>query len=272
MQNTAAAVTAENGDQVTVLPPATKAAMSRARKARQGSDGKADGAKTVHLNAEEDARGKKYDEEDARKKYLEKISDDALYIATTVKGFAALCHTADKAVEARDEYFSQKMKIPEFADRIQRVRDWASTKRNNEFLTIDGKEYKSVKVFFKQELGYSYEYIHRQCKKMQRLDLLLADAPPPTLPVDRREADRHKAEVACEANKVKRAAAVAAQQPMVEILSVHGFDTSFSLAEKVQSAFNSVVDCTVGLTATEIDEFYEKLIAKLLNESQREKI
>ena len=76
-------------------------------------------------------------------------------------GFAALCKTADEAIAARDEYFSRKFKNPEFAKRVQNIRDFASTKRNNEVLTIDGREYTSVKDFFKAELGVTYEYIRR---------------------------------------------------------------------------------------------------------------
>jgi hypothetical protein len=143
------------------VPPVTKAAATRAKKARKPKVGKAEGAKTINLNPDELARGKKSDEEDARQKYLKSVSADASFVVGTLKGFAALCKTADEAMEARDAYFSEKIKNPEFAKRIQNIRDFASTKKNNEVLTIEGREYRSVKAFFKAELGKTYEYIRK---------------------------------------------------------------------------------------------------------------
>jgi hypothetical protein len=231
------------------------------RKARKAIVGKAEGAETVNLNTEELARGRKADEEDARKKYLEGISDDASFIASTMKGFADLCKTAEESATARDEYFSQKMKVPAFADRVQRVRDWASTKRNNEVLTIDGKEYKSVKVFFKKELGKTYEYIRQLGKKLGRVQFLL----------DEGQGSQQQGTAAQSKPSTQPAAqkTTATAQPEVEILAVHGIDPlSFTMAERVQSAFQSVLSCAADLSCADRGEFFERLISRLLNESE----
>jgi hypothetical protein len=181
-----------------------------------------------------------------------------------MKGLAALGKAADDAVEARDEYFSTKMKIPAFADRVQRVRDWGSTKRNNEVLTIDGREYKSVKKFFKQELKVSYEYVLRfTAKNLPRLNFLLGDDQPQGYAGTPPAPAQAKVNVPPAAQGTPPSAA--AQQP--EILAVHGFDKSFSLAEKVDSAYGYVVSCTADLSAAEKDEFYDDLIARLNDEA-----
>jgi hypothetical protein len=204
---------------------------------------------------------------DGREEFLKGIGDDAAYLAETMKGFVKLGKAADKAVEARDEFFSTKMKIPAFADRVQRVRDWGSKKRNNEVLTIDGRKYTSVKKFFKRELGVSYEYVLRfTAKKLPRLNFLLRDddqpqghTPTPAPPAPAQA----KVNVPPAAQWTPPPAA--AQQP--EILAVHGFDKSFSLAEKVESAYRYVVSCTADLSAAEKDEFYGDLIARLNDEA-----
>ncbi len=209
---------------------------------------------------------------DGRQDHLKGISDAAAYLATAMKPFGKLCKTADDAAVARDEYFTQKMKNPQFADAVQRIRDWGSAKRNNETLTIDGKTYKSVKVFFKKELGVTYEHVLRYtAKNLRRLNFLLGDddqqqqaqAGTPPAPA------QAKVNVPPAAQGTPPPAA--AQQP--EILAVHGFDKSFSLAEKVESAYGYVVSCTADLSAAEKDEFYGDLIARLndeLDEAQGE--
>jgi hypothetical protein len=198
--------------------------------------------------------------DDSRQDILKEISGDAAYLAAMMKPFGPLCKTAEEAMAARDEYFSTKMKIPEFADRVQRVRDWASKKRHSEFLTIDGKEYKSVKKFFKQELGVSYEFVRRYtAKNMPRLNFLLEDdqpanpAPPNPPPA--------KTNPAAAKNKV--APRQGTPQPQVEVLAVHGFDITFSLTEKVQAALSFAADCTEHMSAVDKYEFYSELISKL---------
>jgi hypothetical protein len=266
----AAAEVDENGDQVTVLPeevefpdaefPPTKAAAARDKKARKPAGGKADGANTVNLNQEEKERGGKADIEVARQKHLEKVSADATFIADTLKSYAPLCETADKANEARDEFFSTKMKDQAFRDKVQAVRDWGSQKHHNESLLVNGTRYKSVKVLFRQEFGRSYEYICRQCKKMDhRLHTLLTAGddshvtpPPPAAPA--------KPSVQQTEPQVTPPPATA-QEP--EILAVHGIDTlSFTIAERIESAFSFAVSCVDGLSLAETEEFYRDLAAK----------
>ena len=236
------------------VPTATKAAASRARKARKPKVGKAEGAKTINLTPDELARGKKADDEAARREYLRGVSDDASFLAVTMKGFAELCKTADEAIEARDEFFYEKMKTPAFADRVQRVRDFASTKHNNEVLTIDGKEYKSVKLFFKKELGVTYEYVRQLGKKLGRLNLLLEDGvsqpqgdavnpPLPEIP---------------EADVPETWQPVQPQIPEVT-----------PVAEIVEAVVEFTVSRTRHLSAAEKEEFYDKLLDRLQAELQQ---
>jgi hypothetical protein len=274
----------------------TKAALARVKKARQAKVGPADGAITVHLTAEELDRGKKSDEEVARQKYLASVSEDASFIASTVKDFAALCQVADKAVVVRDEFFTEKMRVPEFADKIQRVRDWASSKHHGEFLTVGSKQYTSVKVFFQEELGYSYEYIRQQCKKLSRLDTLIEDAqssnpaPPAPAPAETNvQQTEHKTPPAkCSEEGCKKppfgshrpehnittngkctihgGAETYIYAPQPEILSINGFDTTLSVPQRVQSAFQSVQICTGKLSTAEKQEFYGAVIDRLQDE------
>jgi hypothetical protein len=193
---------------------------------------------------------------DGREEYLKGIGDDAAYLAETMKGLVKLGKAADKAVEARDEFFSTKMKIPAFADRVQRVRDWGSTKRNNEVLTIDGRKYTSVKKFFKQELGVSYEYVLRfTAKKLPRLNFLLGDDDQP---------QGHTPTPAPPAPARVNAPPTPAHQPAAR----RPESVPPSLAEKVQSAFQFVLSCAADLSGADRDEFYEKLICRLLNQSE----
>jgi hypothetical protein len=265
------------------VPPATKAAASRAKKARKPKVGKAEGAKTINLNPDELARGKKADEEDARQEYLKSISDDASFLAVTMKGFAALCKTADEAIEARDEFFSEKMKTLAFANRVQRVRDFASTKHNNEVLTIDGKEYKSVKIFFKKELGVTYEYVRRLGKKLGRLNLLLEEGSPQTN--QPRSAAQPTtvnptgtpSETGINVSEAEDVALIPdggtgfAQPdgvlvPHTNTPPVPEVNLSFSIAERVQTAFGFAVSCTKHLSPSQKDEYYIKLINRLQDE------
>jgi hypothetical protein len=202
---------------------------------------------------------------DDRQDFLKGISDDAAYLATAMKPFGKLCKTADAAAVARDEYFTQKMKNPQFADAVQRIRDWGSAKRNNETLTIDGKTYKSVKVFFKKELGVTYEHVLRYtAKNLPRLNFLLGDD-------DQQQAQAGTPPAPAQAKVNVPPAAQGtpppAAAPQPEILAVHGFDKSFSLADKVESAYEYVVSCTADLSAAEKDEFYGDLIARLNDEA-----
>ena len=255
------------------VPPAAKAAASRAKKARKPKVGKAEGAKTINLNADELARGKKADEEDARQEYLKSISDDASFLVVTMKGFAALCKTADEAIEAREKFFSEKMKTLAFANRVQRVRDFASTKHNNEVLTIDGKEYKSVKIFFKRELGVTYEYVRQLGKKLGRLALLLeegqgnqqqgnADTTITVNPLG----TRTEINVPPAGEETPTTETPATQQP--EAQTVPEVNLSFSIAERVQTAFGFAVSCTKHLSPSQKDEYYSKLIDRLQDELQ----
>ena len=265
----AAAEVDENGEQFTVLPevaefpdaefPPTKAAAARDKRARKPAGGKADGANTINLNQEEKHRGEKADIEKARQKHLEKVSADATFIADTLKSYAPLCETADKANEARDEFFSTKMKDQAFRDKVQAVRDWGSQKRHNESLLVNGTRYKSVKVLFRQEFGRSYEYICRQCKKLDhRLHLLLTAG-------DDSQVTPPLAAAPVEPNVQQTVPQVTppAAAPQPEILAVHGIDTlSFTIAERLESAFSFGVSCVDGLSLAETEEFYHDLAAK----------
>jgi hypothetical protein len=199
---------------------------------------------------------------DGRQEFLRGISDDASFLAAAMKPLGKLCKTADAAAKARDEYFSTKMNNPAFAERVQRVRDWGSNKQNNDVLVIDGKEYRSVKKFFKEELGVTYEYVLRfTAKAMRRLNFLLQDDDQPQANACLPPANPPQARTAPPA---------APRQPAaqeLEILAAHGMDVSFSVAELVQSAFGFAVSCTKQLSATEKVEFYSKLADRLLDES-----
>jgi hypothetical protein len=259
------------------VPPVTKAAATRAKKARKPKVGKAEGAKTINLNPDELARGKKSDEEDARQKYLKSVSADASFVVGTLKGFAALCKTADEVIEARDEYFSRKFKNPDFAKRVQNIRDFASTKRNNEVLTIDGREYTSVKAFFKAELGVTYEYIRQLCEKgkLGACNLLLEEGSPQTnqprsaaqpTTVNPTGTPSETGINVPEDEDVAFIPDGGTQQP--EAQTVPEVNLSFSLAERVQSAFGFAASCTNHLSLSEKDEFYSKLIDRLQGELQ----
>ncbi len=266
------------------VPTATKAAASRAKKERKPKVGKAVGALTIPLNAEELKRGKEKDEENTRQEYLKSVSEDASFLAVTMKGFAALCKTADEAIEARDEFFSEKMKTLAFANRVQRVRDFASTKHNNEVLTIDGKEYKSVKIFFKKELGVTYEYVRQLGKKLGRLALLLEEGQGnqqqgnagTTIIVNPTGTPSETGINVSEAEDVALIpdGGTGFAQPD-DVLVPHTntppapeVNLSFSIAERVQSAFGFAVSCTKHLSPSQKDEYFSKLINRLQDELQ----
>jgi hypothetical protein len=158
------------------------------------------------------------------------------------------------------------MKNPQFADAVQRIRDWGSKKHNNETLTINGKTYKSVKVFFKKELGVTYEHVLRYtAKNLPRLHFLLRDD-------DQQQATAINPTGAAQAKANAQPAAQktpAVAQPEVEILAAHGVDViSFTMAERVQSAYGFAVSCAEHLSAAEKEEFYTKLICRLQDEKQ----
>jgi hypothetical protein len=237
--------------------PPTKAAATRARKARKGSDGKTDDAKTVNLNAEEKERGRKYDEEVARQSYLLSLSQDASFIAAAMQDYAAAMKTADEAAEAQEQCFTVKMKDPAFADKIDHLRDWSATKKKNEFITINGKEYSSIKKLFKEELHISYEYVRRICKKLPRLGFLLEDdpqqgvPPPPPAPTD-------------QTSPPPPAPPRRETQPRFEVLSVNGKDpSSRTVEERVASAVSYATECAENLSAAEKYEFYTVLLRRV---------
>ncbi len=234
--------------------PPTKAAAARARKACKGSDGKTDDAKTVNLNAEEAARGKKYDEEVARKTYLEKVSGDACFLVSAMTDYAALCDAADAAASAREQYFAEKMKDQAFADRIDTVRDWAATKHHGDVLVVGDKEYTSIKVFFREELHISYERVRQICKRLSRLNFLLDEGdagtpPPPPAPPDQ--------------TPPPPASPRQETQPRFEVLSVNGIDPSRTVEERVESAVSYATECAENLSAAEKYEFYTVLLRRV---------
>ena len=236
--------------------PLTKAAAARARKARKGSDGKTDDAKTVNLNAEEKERGRKYDEEVARQAYLLSLSQDASFIAAAMQDYAAAMKAADEAAAAQEQCFTVKMKDTAFADKIDHLRDWSATKKNNEFITINGKEYSSIKKLFKEELHISYEYVRRICKKLPRLGFLLEDDPqqgvPPPPPVPPSQTPPPPASPRQET------------QPRFEVLSVNGVDpSSRTVEERVESAVSYATECAENLSAAERYEFYTTLLCRV---------
>jgi hypothetical protein len=222
---------------------------------------------TMHTNEEETERAKK----DERKNLLKSLGDDASFLAKEMKIFGVLCKTADDAIAKRDECFSTKMKVPKFAEAVQRLRDWGSGKHNNEILIVNSKPYKSVKKLFKDELGVSYEFVVRYtAKEAKRIHSLLtmdddqsqdavADDPTPSNPTPTTPTTPTTPPTA---------------QPKIEILSVNGVHTnSFPMAERVKSDLDFSLTLTRDLSATEKYEFHCEMIRQhqiLADEAEEE--
>jgi hypothetical protein len=186
---------------------------------------------------------------------LKQLSQDAAFVADVMKELGPLCVTAEEAAAKRDECFSSKMKNQEFADRVQRLRDWGSRKRHNDFLMVGETRYTSIKTLLSRELGVSYAFVVRYMDATnKRIHALITDAdlmsnPPPNPPPN--------------PSPNLNAGRGTPRPPTVETLAVHGFDASMSVGERVLSAYQSAVDCTETLSATDKYEFYGELIHKL---------
>jgi hypothetical protein len=201
-------------------------------------------------------------EDTGRQEFLAGICQDAIYIADEMKRYAAVCKAADKAIKARDDFFMEKLRVQAFADRVDRVRDWAAGKRDGDVLTINGKKYTSVKEIFKKEWGVSYEHVRQCCEKLKRLrGLVDGECEPPTQPTTK------------PTTAPTTAPATAAETPgtpAMELLSVNGRDPKLTMTAMVDSAFDFVVSFTPQMTADEVDEFFVKLLAKLGDELARQ--
>jgi hypothetical protein len=202
--------------------------------------------------------------------FLVGIGNDALFIANEMKDYAKVCKAADDADKVRDDFFLEKLRVPEFANRVDRVRDWAGAKRNGDILVVNGHTYTSVKPLFKQEWGVSYEHVRKCCLKLDRLrglvdgecDTTTAAPPSPTTPP-------HPAAppTAAPRTAAPPTAAPTDTTPPFEVLSVNGRDPKFTVAKRVESAFDFAVSLTDGLTTAEKYEFYMGMIEKSQDEA-----
>lgn len=152
-------------------------------------------------------------------------------------------------------------------------------------MTIDGKEYKSVKIFFKKELGVTYEYVRQLGKKLGRLNLLLEEGSPQT---NQPRSAAQPTTVNPTGTPSETGINVPEDEdvafipdggtgfvqpdgvlvPYTNTPAVPEVNLSFSIAERVQSAFGFAVSCTKHLSPSEKDEFYSKLIDRLQDELQ----
>jgi len=218
----------------------------------------------IPLNAEESGRATADKEAKDRCEKLRGLSEDATYLIATMQEYTALAEVAEKHDLARDDFFSEKMMIPGFRDRIQRLRDWATTKKHSDFLTVDGKRYKSIKKLFTEKFGVSYETVRRVCSQMARLAALLdtddtvtaiTDDPPPQKP---------PVIIPPPAKTAAPAQSKPTTQPAVEeVLSVNGHAPVIDL---LRSTLQHIADCTGVLTAAEKSVYYGNLIDELQNE------
>jgi hypothetical protein len=249
------------------VPLVTKAAASRAKKARKPKVGKAVGAENINLSAEEKVRGKQADEEKARQEYIKGVSADATYVINEFASYIPLYKAAQEAVEARDTFKKTLQENPKFAKKVQNIRDFFSTKKNNEFLTVNGHDYKSIKPLFVEELKVTYEYVRSLGSRFGRLDLLLTPAQELKARQDAAKAKR----------EAKAAEDTATQQPTETEIQVPAQEAVqeavpeinlHSVAERVHSAFSHTLRCTQFLSPAEKDEFYSTLISRLQDEMQ----
>jgi hypothetical protein len=207
-------------------------------------------------------------EDTGRQEFLTGIGQDAIYIADEMKRYAAVCKAADKAIKARDDFFMEKLRVQAFADRVDRVRDWAAAKRDGDVLTINGKKYTSVKEIFKKEWGVSYEHVRQCCEKLKRLrGLVDGECDTPTQPTT-------KPTAAPTATPTTTPGTPNAKEtpgtPEMETLSTNGRDPKFTVDMRVNSAFDFVVSLTEQLTVDEKDFFYQKLLARLGDERSKQ--
>jgi hypothetical protein len=210
-------------------------------------------------------------EDTGRQEFLTGIGQDAIYIADEMKRYAAVCKAADKAIKARDDFFMEKLRVQAFADRVDRVRDWAAAKRDGDVLMINGKKYTSVKKIFKKEWGVSYEHVRQCCEKLKRLRGLVdgeCDTTPNATP------DATTPETTPTAADTPTAVTPNATEtpgtPEMEILPTNGRDPKFTVDMRVNSAFDFVVSLTEQLTVDEKDFFYQKLLARLGDERSKQ--
>jgi hypothetical protein len=221
-------------------------------------------------------------EDTGRQEFLAGIGQDAIYIADEMKRYAAVCKAADKAIKARDDFFMEKLRVPAFADRVDRVRDWAAAKRDGDVLTINGKKYTSVKEIFKKEWGVSYEHVRQCCEKLKRLrGLVDGECDTPTQPTTNPTATPTATVTPTQPTTKPTAAPTAtptttptatgtSTTPAMELLSVNGRDPKLTMTMMVDSAFDFAVSFTGQMTTEEIDEFYVKLLARLRDELARQ--
>jgi hypothetical protein len=200
-----------------------------------------------------------------RQEFLAGISEDALYIADAMRGYGQLSLAADNAAKKRDDFWLEKMANPAFRDRVDRVRDWAATKRDGDVLLIHGKKYTSVKAVFEKEWGVSYEHVRLCSKKMNRL-MGLVDGECDTPTMVKPNVTPVATPTPTATTKPNVTPTTETPAPTVEFLSINGRDPKFTMTMRVESAFSFSVSLTEQLTAEEIDEFYTKFIARLGDE------
>ncbi len=206
-----------------------------------------------------------------RQKYIDSVSQDATDVIGELAAYIPLYKAAQEAEEARDTFKMKLLTNPKFATQVQRIRDFFATKKYNEFLTVNGHDYKSIKPLFLEELKITYDYVRKLGSHLGRLDNLLT-------PEEELKARKDTAKAKREAKAAEIAAAEAGQQSTeteTDSDTQHSasevrpeVSLSFSIAERVQTAFGFVVSCTRHLSPAEKDEYYSKLMHRLQDELQ----
>jgi hypothetical protein len=248
---------------------ATKAAAKAADKEARRKKKEAE-ATVKHIAGRKISQAEKNTE---RQKYIDSVSQDATDVIGDFAAYIPLYKTAQEAEEARDTFKKKLLTNPKFAAKVQRIRDFFATKKYNEFLTVNGHDYKSIKPLFIEELKITYDYVRKLGSQLGRLDNLLT-------PAEELKARKDAAKAKREAKAAEKAAAEAAQQSTETETSSDTqqsanevqpeVNLSFSIAERVQTAFGFAVSCTRHLSPAEKDEFYSTLISRLHDELQPE--
>jgi hypothetical protein len=246
---------------------ATKAAAKAADKEARRKKKEAE-ATVKHIAGREISQAEKNAE---RQKYIDSVSQDASDVIGEFAAYIPLYKAAQEAEEARDTFKKKLLTNPKFAAKVQRIRDFFATKKYNEFLTVNGHDYKSIKPLFIEELKITYDYVRKLGSQLGRLDNLLT-------PAEELKARQDAAKAKREAKAAEKAAAEAAQQSTeTETKSdtqqsanevQPEVNLSFSIAERVQTAFGFAVSCTRHLSPAEKDEYYSKLVDRLQDELQ----
>jgi hypothetical protein len=212
-----------------------------------------------------------------RQKYIDSVSQDATDVIGEFAAYIPLYKAAQEAEEARDTFKKKLLTNPKFAAKVQRIRDFFAKKKYNEFLTVNGHDYKSVKPLFIEELKITYDYVRKLGSQLGRLDNLLTSAEELKA---RQDAAKAKREAKATAEATEAAAEAASQSTETEInLPAQEEDEAHaireateinlhSVAERVHSAFSHALRCTQFLSPAEKDEFFSVLISRLQDEMQ----